>query len=574
MKQTLLLALSCHFLLASYAQPPTFSWVKTITFPNSSATAEVFDFCADSAGNSYVYGFFINSLNFGNGIFLQAQNAEEGYFVARYAPDGTLSWARKIVAPNGDFIFSGVNPGGISADNAGNVYISGQLSNPALDFGGGLVLQRSCTGTTCSDLFVTKYNATGDVQWIRQAAGSMGTFQTATRLVTGTDGTLFVAGNYEGQTLAFDNMLTYNSLNTNGMYLARYTPAGTALGAIFFSNGSGLSQVEHLAVTRQNAVLATGSYYAENLEFGNGISLEAFGDDGAANYFIVQYTAQGEAQWAYNLHSDSYLELLDVAADTAGQPYVVVDFTVNLLGGTELIAVTPVAGDSTGILLHLADNVFTPVVAVQYSGPVYPLANVTVDRNNRFFASGYFSNPPLAVDSVVIASKGCDDALLLSGHTNVLPLNWVRAAGGAGCEAILSAYFGRALATDQAGFLYTVGSFGGSLKLDGFIKTGDGLFVGKLATGTVGLDDPADTGLGFGISPNPSRGDFQITVDDPDAPAQMMVYDTQGAIRHQRFVRQADDLNFQLALPNGLYTVVLVQRNRLGRQKVLIINAP
>ncbi len=573
MKHLFLLVFTCHFLSVSAQSsvPPTFSWVKTITFANSSSGAEVFDFYADAVGNSYVYGIFEGSLNFGNAIFLQTQTAVEGYFVAKYAPDGALLWAQKIVAPNGGAIYSGQNPGGIGTDAAGNVYISGQLSNVSLDFGG-VVLQRSCAGAPmCSDLFVAKYNVDGQVQWVRQAVGTAGTSQKATSLVVGTDGTVFLAGNYEGQRLIFDELLSYTGLNTDGMYLARYSPDGTAISASFFDNGNSYSQLEHLAITRQNEVLATGYYTDEGLQFGNGISLEPFGSD--KNYFIVRYNAQGEAQKAYNLHSDTYLDLLDVAADTAGHPYVVVDFAANLISGSELVATTPTADDANGILLHLIDSVFSPVVAVQYAGPTYPLANVAVDPHNRFFVAGYFSDAQLTVGDTMITNQGCDDVLLLGGSNDTLPLNWARSAGGIGCEAILSAYFGRTLATDQLGNLYTVGSFGDIMQLDGFSKTGNGLFIGKLPTGTVGTHSPTAANLDFQVSPNPSHGDFGIAVDDWHGPVQLSLYNAQGGVCYQRSLQQSDDLHFHLQLPSGLYTVVLVEKNKIGQQKLLIVNA-
>ena len=155
MKQMYLLALACHFLaLASAQSPPGFKWVKTITFVTNNTQAEIYDFCTNQAGSSFVYGVFSGSLNFGPGVSLQSTGAVEGYFIAKYAPNGVLEWVKKIATPNGGPIFNPdlFNPAGISADNLGNVYISGQLSNSALDVGNGVIIQRNCTGT-CSDFF-------------------------------------------------------------------------------------------------------------------------------------------------------------------------------------------------------------------------------------------------------------------------------------------------------------------------------------------------------------------------------------------------------------------------------------
>ncbi len=576
MKQTLLLALACHLLVAGPAQsPPGFKWVKTITFSPTNSSAEVFDFCADPAGNAYVYGIFTGTLNFGGNVTLQASGAVEGYFLAKYASNGVLGWVQKIVAPNGGAIYAAdLNPGGVSADTLGNVYISGQLSNAALHFGNGMVLQRSCQGAPmCSDLFVAQYNAAGQAQWVTNGRGSAGTYQTATRLVADAAGSVFVTGNYHGQVLTFNNLPPYDNLETDGMYIARLSATGQAVSASFFGNGSGYAQVDHLAITAQNNVIATGYYDGGALQFGDGIHLETFGSGNAANYFVAGYSAQGLAQWAYNLNSESYLEVLDVASDTMGQPYVVVDFESNLNSNNEEVATTPVAGNYSGILLHLTDSVFHPVVAVHYAGEAYPVANVAVDKDDRFFISGAFSDAQLLVDGVVLdnANPDCDDVLLLSGRTDSTALDWVRSAGGVGCEGILSAYFGRALATDQAGDLYAVGSFHEVLELDNFSKNGDGLFVTKLGTAIVPTRHPAGDDRAMRILPNPSPGDFSVAGADLDEPIRMILYDVQGRVVHQRLVSRATDLDFQLALPAGLYTLQWQSNKWVGQQKVLIV---
>lgn len=574
MKQTLLLALACHLLVAAPAQsPPGFKWVKTITFSLATSNAEVFDFCTDPAGNSYVYGTFYGSLNFGGNVNLQAQGAVEGYFLAKYAPNGVLGWVRKIVAPNGQLIYSpDQNPGGVSADTLGNVYISGQLSNIALDFGDGTVVQRSCQGAPlCSDLFIAKFDAAGQVQWVAQGSGSAGTFQTATRLVVGKDGAVFIAGSYGGQQLKLNGQPAYTNLENDGLYMAHFSSSGQAVAAWFFDNGSGYAQVDHLAVTAQQ-VIATGLYDGGALQFGNGVALEAYGSSGASNYFVAAYNTQGSAQWAYNLNSESYVEVLDVAADTSGRPYVVVDFRNSLYSNDAEIATTS-AGNYAGILLHRTDSVFQPVVEVQYAGEAYPLANVAVDNHDRFFVAGGFSDPSLSVGNVLLQNQNpaCDDVLLIGGKNDGLPLSWVRSAGGVGCEGIFSAYFGRALATDRAGDLYAVGAFHEVLDLDNFSKNGEGLFITKLGTAIVATVNPADDDRSFSVLPNPSRGDFSIRGADLAEPLHLTLYDAQGRICHQRLASRTTDLDFQLILPAGLYTLEWQSRRQIGQQKVLIV---
>ncbi|MEO6758845.1 MAG: hypothetical protein ABIO24_05280, partial [Saprospiraceae bacterium] len=360
MKQTLLLFCLALFLTTASGQaftlqpPPTFSWVKTITFSNLNTNAEFFDFYTDPTGNSYVYGWVQGGLNFGPGFSLQTLNAYEAHFVAKYAQNGVLQWVRKIVAPNAGPIFEDYRIGGITADAAGNVYITSQTTNPALDFGNGVVLNRKCTGK-CSDFFIAKYNADGIAQWVVNGTGNSGTFQTAGRMVTAADGSIFVGGDYNGPTIQLENTV-FNNLSENGIYLARFSNAGNLLNANFYNNGNGYAQLEHLAATSQNKLLATGYYDAGTLEFGNGITLPTSGSNLATNYYVVEFDQQGLALWARNLNSESNnLNVFDIVADTFGHPYVVVDFEANLSSGPDEVAPPATSGLHDAILLHLID---------------------------------------------------------------------------------------------------------------------------------------------------------------------------------------------------------------------------
>ena len=54
----------------------------------------------DCSGNVYVVGEFERVANFANPV-LRADKREDHFFLAKYAPDGRLDWARKVTAPAG-----------------------------------------------------------------------------------------------------------------------------------------------------------------------------------------------------------------------------------------------------------------------------------------------------------------------------------------------------------------------------------------------------------------------------------------------------------------------------------------
>ena len=576
MKHTLLLILACHALTAAISQsPPGFQWVKTIAFANNASGAEIFDFSTNPQGHSFVYGIFSGSLNFGPGVpILQSQGLSNNYFVAKYAPNGVVEWVRKIFAPNGGTIFVNdtLNPAGISADQFGNVFISGQLSNTALDFGEGVQLQRVCSGD-CSDFFVAKYDTAGHVQWVSSGLGSANTYQTATRLVVGTDGSVFVGGNYTGPTLKIGNAAPITGLGSEGIYLSRLLADGQPLTTWFIHDATDYTQLDHLAVTPQNRLLVSGYYTGGELEFGNNIILGMSGSENASNSFLAEFDDQGQAQWAQNINSEIVADILDISADTSGQPYIVVDFSDNLSSGLNEIVPGPTFSDHTAILLHLVDNVFKPVQKIDYNSSFsYPMTNVVVDKFNRYFVSGYFRDVELFVGDSVFQNMNpaCEDIVLLSGASGSSP-QWVRTAGGNGCEGIFSVYFGRAISTDQFGNLYAVGSYH-ILQLDNFSRVGDGLFVTKLNTPFVGTHSPETENLDLKVYPNPNAGAFNVEWPDFAEATQFSLYDAQGRICYQKLAAKPSDLEFQLHLPTGLYMLEWLNKKQIGRSKILIAN--
>ena len=90
-------------------------------------------------------------------------------YVAKYAPDNTLVWAR----PMGSGYRRSANPNyptekgrGIAVDGAGNVYVTG-------DFVGQVTLgSTTLTGTGSTDAFVTKLDPNGNYLWARRWGGS------------------------------------------------------------------------------------------------------------------------------------------------------------------------------------------------------------------------------------------------------------------------------------------------------------------------------------------------------------------------------------------------------------------
>src|SRR5690606_17400978 len=110
---------------------------------------ESYGVSADSLGYVYISGDTRGSLDGPN-----AGSADA--FVSKYDAAGNLQWTRQLGTNGGDVSY------GVSADDLGNVYISGETWG---DLGG--------PSAGDADAFVSKYDAAGNLQWTRQLGTSV-----------------------------------------------------------------------------------------------------------------------------------------------------------------------------------------------------------------------------------------------------------------------------------------------------------------------------------------------------------------------------------------------------------------
>jgi beta-propeller repeat-containing protein len=106
----------------------------------------------DPAGNVTMVGSFDKSVSFGPGDD-HTSLGEADAFVARYATDGTLAWARTYGAEREDIAF------GVDADAAGNTVTVGWFQG-SVDFGKGALVSKGN-----KDVFALKLDASGGVVW-------------------------------------------------------------------------------------------------------------------------------------------------------------------------------------------------------------------------------------------------------------------------------------------------------------------------------------------------------------------------------------------------------------------------
>jgi hypothetical protein len=366
-------------------------------------------------------------------------------FVAKYAADNTLLWARRMGGDNPDWTGSTFDVGTrIAIDGSGNVYVTGRFSQTA-DFG-------SFTRTSAGgkDGFVAKLNASGTVQW----ANRWGTADAEEGYGIGVDaaGNVYAVGSRVGSTAT-----------TTGSDVLRFSPTGATswsrwVNTRYFFLGGG-----DLAVSAAGNVFVTSSFFG-TVDFDPGVKTKYVSSGthmGQTDYgtYVLKLTSAGNFGWVSAFagqagSSGGHSSGQSIALDGGGNVIVggiydgQVDFnpgsgttTLPTTGRAFLSKLNSGGGLVWARALESDNTSFVYGLAVDAAGSIY--ATGTLNGTVDFDAGSGTQTRTTTGESDLYVLK-----LDAAGN-----FNWVETFGGTGSEV------GFGVAVDPAGIVHLAGSY-------------------------------------------------------------------------------------------------------------------
>lgn len=197
---------------------------------------------SDVSGNVYVTGWFRDTATFGAGTVNETALVSAGdmdVFLAKYDNNGLLLWARQAGGTGSDGSYA------ITIDAVNGIYLTGAFNDTAT-FGAGELNQTSVTTAGGYDIFVARYESTGQLDWVA-AAGGAGT-DIGRGIANNSSGGIYVTGYFADLTtfgLGEPNETLLTSLGDADIFLAKYDSTGqflwsTRSGGIGFDLGQGV----------------------------------------------------------------------------------------------------------------------------------------------------------------------------------------------------------------------------------------------------------------------------------------------------------------------------------------------
>jgi hypothetical protein len=264
-----------NIFLAKYDATGTVLWA---TSAGGTAYADGHSISTDASGNVYVTGYFqSDTITFGT---ITLPNTYIGYadiFIAKYAPNGTVLWAKSAGGTSDDDVRS------VATDASGNVFVTGYFRSSTITFD--TTILTNAGSFSYSDIFIAKYDTTGTLLWATSAGGTG--FDEGLGIATDASGNVYITGTFGSANITF---ATTTLINTGGsdFFIVKYAPNGTVLLAM--SEGGASSDYGNSVCTDASGnVYVTGYFLSPIITLGTTTLTNAANPANSMDFFIAKY---------------------------------------------------------------------------------------------------------------------------------------------------------------------------------------------------------------------------------------------------------------------------------------------
>jgi hypothetical protein len=515
--------------LAKYDASGNYLWAKSM---GGTGTDQGASLALDGSGSVYLAGAFINTVDFDPGVGTTNRNTGTNTlngFVAEYtSANGTYV----IVGVLSSTSPTSVASQGITRDGSGNVYVTGNFSGTVdFDPGAGSANLTSAGG---SDIFLAKYNASGNYIWAIGMGGTDNFGDGGNSLTLDGSGNVLLTGYFSG-TVDFDpgdNTATLTSAGRNDIFLAKYDASGNYVWARGMGGTSPFGDVgSSLALDASGNVLLTG-YFSGTVDFDPGAGTVNLTSVGFTDIFLAKYDALGIYVWAKRLGGTGLDAGTSIALDGSGNVLLTGYFsgTADFDPGASTANLISAGGNDIFLAKYDASGNYVWAKGMGGTSADRGLSLV-LDGSGNVLLTGYFiltaDFDPSAATTANLTSAGVND-IFLSKYDASGNYIWAKSIGGADADRGLS------LVLDGSGNVMLTGSFSGTVDFDpgaGIADLtgagGDDIFLAKYdasgnyvwAKGIGGTATDQGTSLVLDGSGNVLlTGNFNATADfDPSA---------------------------------------------------------
>jgi len=376
--------------LAKYNGAGNLSWIRQA---GGSLNDQGRGLTLDSLGNIYLTGTIQEMAFFGT-TQVNA-NGNTDIFLAKYDNNGNFIWVKNF----GGFFDDAGND--IVSTDGGYTWLAGSFQGIAT-FGGTTLISNGG-----DDAFLAKFNADGDMQWVRKAGGTSEDFAHSVTIDIAEDA--IITGRFQG-TAQFGTTNLVTSGN-NDIFLAKYDPIGN-LKWVRKAGGSGNDLGRAVKTDQSQNIYLAGSFEG-NASFGTLNTASA----GLRDAFVAKYDKNGNAQWVRRMGGTAVDNAKALAVDALGNSYTAGTFRNSMVLGDKTL--TSAGANDLYVAKHNTNGYL--VWSQQAGGTGADSAMAIALRNDKNLALAGSFNNMVAFGATALTSQGGDDAFLVRLNQVAVP---------------------------------------------------------------------------------------------------------------------------------------------------------
>ncbi|MDX1963636.1 MAG: fibronectin type III domain-containing protein [Pirellulales bacterium] len=295
--------------LAKYTPAGALIWARNIYTTNSAPTGAsnaVRGLAVSPSGVVTVAGWVNPGLTYDFGTTFDGKPNTLAYFtynhgfVSQFDADGRVLWTRHINGTGNNAIID------LAQAGDGSIYITGSFFSTATFNSPGVGLLRGAFPG--SDLFVAKYDASGNFQWV-QTIGSPTGSEDGRTLAIAPNGDVIVGGAY--------NIIS--SPTRAQSFLGRWTATGTPLWQRTWGSATGFDQVNDVALSPDGAAIYLTGRFSGGATFTPAAGTIQLTATGPQDAYLAMADSAGTFQWAHRFGGNDVSEGQAVSALPSGE---------------------------------------------------------------------------------------------------------------------------------------------------------------------------------------------------------------------------------------------------------------
>jgi len=333
---------------------------------------------------------------------------------------------------------------GTASDNNGNLYVIGWYSSATITFGS---ITLTNPGVGSGDIFLVKYDATGNTIWAKTFGGTDGDIGNAIALDA--LGNIYITGWYASSTISFGTSTLTNGGLGNDVFIVKLSSLGTELWSKT-AGGTSSDRGYGITVDPSGNVFTTGAFMSPTINFGTGILTNASATN---DFFITKHDTNGNTLWAKKAGGTNADTGFSIASDSLGDVYATGAFASSSID----FGSGALANSTTGtqdIFVVKYDGLGNAVWSNRSGGSADDAANGIAVKKNDVYVTGGFSSASITFSTTTLNnnSAGTSDVFLAKYDLNG-NLIWANSAGDADSDA------GNSVAIDTLGIAFITGFF-------------------------------------------------------------------------------------------------------------------